>query len=280
MTKLGIPTSLLSVALLTIALATPTAHAGVGGSAAKIRAAAASGSTDAILAEVERAEHLVCAECVDVVTGLLDNETYEVREVAAWWFAKRPALKKQMIGQMTTDLAGDSIQVRNAADFLGTVKAYDVVPQLQATFARAGVDDDAQVHLVMAIGAMGDIRGDALLTLALADDGVAVRRAAVDTWRDLLNQKTATPIVGRLTDDDAVVRAKAATVVGAFKEASGRAQLEALATSDADPFVRRNAAWALGEIGQAASRTALTTASTDTSGIVRGVARASLAKLH
>lgn len=44
-------------------------------------------------------------------------------------------------------------------------------------------------------------------------------------------------------------------------------------------FARRNAAWALGKVGTAASRDALTTATADKSGLVRMVARASLASL-
>jgi HEAT repeat protein len=44
--------------------------------------------------------------------------------------------------------------------------------------------------------------------------------------------------------------------------------------------VRRNAAWALGQLGNAASRAALIQAASDNSGLVSGVAKASLAKLH
>ena len=56
-------------------------------------------------------------------------------------------------------------------------------------------------------------------------------------------------------------------------------QLEALVIGDADPIVRRNAAWALGKLGQTSSRQALTSASTDKSGLVRMTARAALASI-
>ena len=72
------------------------AYAGVGGSAEKIRSAVASGSVDAIVAEVERAEGLACDACVQIVTNLTEDSRYQVREVAAWWFAKRPALKDML----------------------------------------------------------------------------------------------------------------------------------------------------------------------------------------
>src|SRR5687768_13321294 len=76
-----------------------TASAGRGGSASRIKDAMNSGSVDAIVAEVERAERLTCPACVDPLMEMLDDERYAVREVAAWWFAKRPVLK----AQLTTD---------------------------------------------------------------------------------------------------------------------------------------------------------------------------------
>ena len=74
--------------------------------------------------------------------------------------------------------------------------------------------------------------------------------------------------------------AQAATVVGGMVEQSGRLALEGLVTSDPSASVRRNAAWALGQLGNAASRAALLQATSDNSGLVRGVAKAALASLH
>jgi HEAT repeat protein len=87
-------------------------------------------------------------------------------------------------------------------------------------------------------------------------------------------------VVPLLGDSDANVRAQAAAVIGGMREQGARATLEALVTSDPDPFVRRNAAWALGQLGNSASSAALLRATTDTSGLVRGVAKASLASLR
>src|SRR4051794_18475686 len=110
---------LLAVALT---LAATSSFAGKGGSNAKIVAAIQSGSTDAIVAEVERAEGLMCSECVQTITNLTEDSRFAVREVAAWWFAKRPALAKTMSEQMKGELvSGDSIHVRNAADFVGAI---------------------------------------------------------------------------------------------------------------------------------------------------------------
>jgi HEAT repeat protein len=106
-----------------------------------------------------------------------------------------------------------------------------------------------------------------------------VRAAAVIAWRDILGQLDVTPVEPLLVDVDPHVRAEAATVVGAYGDANARGTLEQLVVADADPTVRRNAAWALGQIGSAGSTAALTVASTDKSGLVRGVAKASLAQL-
>ena len=99
-------------------------------------------------------------------------------------------------------------------------------------------------------------------------------------WRDILGQQNAQPVVALLADRDANVRAQAAGVVGGMLEQSGRVALEGLVVSDPDSSVRRNAAWALGQLGNAASRAALVQASSDKSGLVRGVAKAALASLH
>jgi len=275
----NIGTQLAAVALV-LATAVGPAYAGKGGSAGLIRSAIQSGSVDAIIAEIERAESLMCGECVDLVAGLLDDERYEVREVAAWWFAKRPALKDAMAQQFVVELAsGDTIQTRNAADFLGRTKTYTALPALRVAIGRQ-LGAEAKVAIVRAVELMGHKDGVPVLTTALGDADATVRAAAVKAWREIRGQRTAAPIVPLLADPDAKVRAHAATVVGALREQSGRAQLEVIVTSDADPFARRNAAWALGRLGQAASREALTRATSDESGLVRMVAKAALASLR
>src|ERR1043165_9856483 len=116
MTMKNFAIKLAAVGLL--ALAPAAAFAGKGGSAAAIQSAVSSGSVDAITAEIERAESLVCDECIDTVTRLTEDSRFAVREVAAWWFAWRPALKDMLVTQFVADLPhGTTVQVRNAADF-------------------------------------------------------------------------------------------------------------------------------------------------------------------
>src|ERR1044071_8108979 len=134
MTMKNIALKVAAVGLLGLAsLAPSTAFAGKGGSAAAIQAAVASRSTDAIIAEIERAESLICEECIQTITGLTEDSRFAVREVAAWWFARRPALKEMLATQFLADLpTGTTIQVRNAADFLGRTRTFTALPQLGA----------------------------------------------------------------------------------------------------------------------------------------------------
>lgn len=275
----NIGTKIAAVAFLVLAPA--AAYAGKGGSAAAIQAAVRSTSTDAIIAEVERAEGLMCAECIQTLTNLTEDARYEVREVAAWWFAKRPALKDMLAAQFVGELPqGDTIKVRNAADFLGRTKTYTALPQLRAAIHRSDLGVEAKLALVRAAGFMAHTGGNEVLTTAMADADAGVRAAAVVAWPNVLGQKTAQPVVALLADRDAKVRSVAAGVIGGMVEQGARGTLEALVVQDPDSTVRRNAAWALGQLGNAASRAALLQATTDQSGLVRGVAKAALAGLH
>ncbi len=269
----------LAAAALVLCGAVP-AYAGVGGSAAKIENAIRSGSVDAIVAEVERAESLACGDCVQLVTNLTEDSRYAVREVAAWWFAKRPAMKNMLAEQFDRELlTGGTIKVRNAADFLGATMTYTSLPNLNAAIRR-DVGAEAKLAIVRAVETLHSNKGNPALSFAMADRDAGVRAAAARAWREIIDQTDASPVVGLLADADATVRAEAATVVGAMRAAAGRAGLEALVVSDGSPIVRRNAAWALGKIGHAASRDALVKASADASGLVRMTAKASLSQLR
>jgi HEAT repeat protein len=268
-------------AVAAFALAPSAAFAGKGGSAAAIAAAIRSSSVDAIIAEIERAEGLNCEDCVQLVTNLTEDSRFAVREVAAWWFAKRPAYRDLLAAQFASDLpSGDTLKVRNAADFLGATRSLTALPQLRAAIRRSELAVEARLALVRAVAAMAHTGGNEVLTTAMVDGDAGVRAAAAIAWRDVIGQNTAQPVVALLGDRDANVRAQAAGVVGGMTEQSARAALEALVVGDPDPFVRRNAAWALGQLGNAASRAALQRASGDASSVVRGVAKAALAGLR
>jgi HEAT repeat protein len=275
----NIGTQLAAVAVAFVTMATP-ALAGKGGSNADIQAAVSSGSVDSIIAAVERAESLSCEACVDTVLALTQDNRYKVREVAAWWFARRTSagtLAQQFVGELQSS---DSTQVRNAADFLGAATRYEALPALAAAYARGGLNVDARYAIVRAVGVLAHASGNAILAAGMKDADASVRALAVTAWRDVRGQTNAAPVEPLLGDSDAGVRAAAATVLGAYKDATVLGALEQLVVGDASPQVRRNAAWALGQIGSADATAALTQAAQDKSGLVRGVAKASLARLH
>ena len=272
---------LAAVAIAAGALGTASiATAGKGGSAALIQQAVASNSQDAIIAEVERTEGLICADCIATVTNLTADSRYEVREVAGWWFAKRPALAAKMAMQMEKDLTSDAVHVRNAADFLGSIRELKALPALRTAMASGNLDTDAKLALVRAAGVLAHVGGNPILEKGMVDSDAGVRKASIDAWRDVIHQTGDISVIeARLTDSDSAVRAHAATVVGAKHDVAARATLENLVVNDSDAYVRRNAAYALGKIGSVDSRAALELASGDQSGLVKNVAKAALASL-
>jgi len=256
------------------------AQAGVGGSAEKIRNAVQSGSQDAILAEVERAEYLTCPACVETMTDLLDDERPAVREVAAWWFARRPSVAQGFLDRSLTDLNGsDGRLARNAADFLGVFRNVKHIAPLSAALTSGKLSSEARAHVAAALGRIGNAQADTALAQAMSTGDAQVKTAAVQAWLAIREQKGAAPVIALIADGDAGVRAAAAGAVGELREATGRANLEA-ALGDTDAVVRRNAAWALGQLGQAASRPALEKASHDASPLVASTAKAALSQLH
>jgi len=257
------------------------ARAGVGGSASRIQNAVASGSQDAILAEVERAEYLMCPACVPVVTDLLDDDRPAVREVAAWWFARRPSVAQGFIDRSLTDLTGsDSRLARNGAEFLGVYRNVKYIPALSAAAARTDLSAEARAAAVTALGRIGNQGANGAIAAAMSDADPTVRVAALQAWTHVLYQKGAAAAVPLVADADANVRAAAAATLGEEHEAAGRVALEGALAKDASAVVRRNAAWALGRIGDAASRPALEAASNDPSPLVAMTAKAALSLLH
>lgn len=268
---------------VTVVLAlSAVAHAGRGGSEATIRSAVRSGNADAIIAALEQAENIPCSStCMTMVMELTENDDYRIREVAAWWFARRPAQKRELAERSLAELVtGDSTAARNAADILGTFGAAASIEPLATAYARDGLEEPARVAIVRALGRIGNTAGNPTLAAAFGDPSAAVRLEAIEAWRHMRRQDGAAPVAALVADADVSVRRAAAATVGFFRQADARAALETALTSDPDPAARRNAAWALGRIGDEASRDALTAAAADPSGLVRMTAKAALRQLR
>lgn len=266
------------ITFIVILLAAGAAQAGRGGSYRRITDAIGTNNADTIIAEVERAERLVCARCVGPMMELLDHGDYRVREVAAWWFARRPMLKSAITMQSLARLSGGDPQAAEyAADVLGTFRHPSVIPALQQAL-RSSYPAATKVAVVRALGTIADPAGKAAVVEALSDPSPETRAAAVTAYYELRGRREGDALVGLLTDGDAAVRREAIAVAGNLKTAAAREALEGLLANDPDALVRRNAAWALREIGDPASRPALErAAASDPIAYVRSVAKSGLA---
>ena len=265
----------LLAAAAVIAVASP-AFAGRGATRAEVAGTIRNGNADAIIAILEKAENMVSTtETIVLVEGLLGHQDYRVREVAAWWFARRPAHMTRLSQQARQTLAtADSVAIRNAADMLGTFRHPRAVTLLSQTATRGDISAEARRAAVRALGTIGHPAGASALASAMSDADAGVRLQAVLSWAEIRRQDHAVPVVELLDDGDAAVRRAAAGVIGKYREASARVKLEATLADDPDALVRRNAAYALGRIGDRASREALATAAdSDESSLVRAYAR-------
>jgi HEAT repeat protein len=270
------------LALVFALLASSTAFAGRGSSYGQVKGAIATGNADVIISELERAERLMCVACAEPVMELLDHDDYRIREVAAWWIARRPVLKAEVRDLATARLyADDGVLARNAADALGTFRHPGALPALRQATTRQDFPAMTRAAAVQAIGTIGAPEGRAAVVGAFADPAPEVRIAALRAYDALRGTADGVAVVPLLADADVEVRREAARTVGQAAPAAARVELERLLASDSDAFVRRNAAWSLGRVGDAASRPALEAAAlNDASSLVRSVAKASISRLR
>jgi HEAT repeat protein len=274
---------ILSIAVVALGLSfAGEAQAGRGSTYSQIRSAIQTGNADVITFELERAERIVCGACIEPVMGLLDSDDYRIREVAAWWFARRPAQKEELHDMAVARLyADDAVRARNAADWLGTFRHPKALPALAYAASRMDFPADTRAAAVRAMGTIGARSAEPAVVTSLSDPDAVVRLEAVRSYWALRGPRDGAPIAALVADADVLVRREAVAVVGHFRFAPARAALEQALASDPDALVRRNAAYALGKIGDVASRPALLAAMDgDSSSLVRGVAKGALANLR
>lgn len=258
------------------------AYAGRGGSPQAIQQAISANSVDAIKAELERAEFLVCAACVDLVTPLVDHPDVRVRQVAAWWLARR-AVSRQVQTAMITRLSQpDSTAALNAADVLGELHTVSSIAPLGAALSNPTFSGAARAEMAKALGTIGRPAGTPFLTAALSDGEPQVRSASLVALRTIRGNRDGSVAVALVGDGDAGVRAEAVTTLGMFKYSAAASALTSALVSDPSADVRKKAAWALGEIGapsSVAGATLQTAAASDPSPLVRSLSKAALTKL-
>ena len=257
-----------------------SAYAGRGGSLGKIQSAVESGSWDAIVAETERAEKLSCGGCGVIMQTLIDHPDYRVREVAAWWIAKRPGMRAKVRDLMINRLKTQSgVYARNAADVLGAFMNPEAVAPLGVALARTDLAPEARVAAVNALGFIAHKVAMPILDRAATDADANVRRAAVAVIRDVRDITSSQAARAAIADSDANVRFEAVMTVGRLRDVQARSALEG-ALRDGDARVRENAAWALGELGDRASYPALLAVRDgDASVVVRHIAAVAIRNL-
>jgi HEAT repeat protein len=257
-------------------------RAGTGGSPQAIQQAIAASSVDAIKAELERAEFLVCAACVDMVMPLVDHPDAGVRQVAAWWLSRRAVSRQLQVSMLNRLSQPDSTAALNAADVLAELHYVSSIPALGAALSNPVFSAAARAEMAKALGALGRAAGTPYLTSALADADPQVRAASVVALRSIRGNRDGSGAGALLGDPDENVRAEAATTIGMFKYMSAAAMLAGLVANDPSPTVRKKAAWALGEIAAPSSiagSALANAAANDASPFVRSLAHAALTKL-
>jgi HEAT repeat protein len=269
----------------------PEALAGRGSSLEAVRSAVESNSVDAIAAELERAERLLCPACIPVVEPLLDHQDAQVRRVATWWLARRGLASDLFIDAAHRLAQPDSVKARNAADVLGSLRNARAVEPLGAALNNPIFNGEARVAMASALGRIGELDAVPALTQALRAPEAPVRAAAAAALRELRGFVDPSPVLPLLADADMRTRAEAIDTIGAargraIEGAAGPAIARALAdavTRDASAEVRRKAAWALGEIGASeaiAGRALADAARKDKDASVRTLAAAAQGRLR
>jgi HEAT repeat protein len=280
-TNKSIKLAIAAVLGISMAAAGP-AHAGRGGSPGEIQLAIKSGSPDAIKAELERAEFLVCGVCVDMITPLIDSQDAGIRQVAAWWLARR-AVSRSISAQMIARLGQpNSTAARNAADVLGEFHNPSAIPALAAALSNPIYSGEARVAMAKALGTLNRPGSLAPLYGALGDSNAEVKAGALVALQSMSGVRDGRAVVPLLGDADANVRGEAAVTLGMFRTTAGASALVSALRGDPSATVRKHAAWALGEMHASAgvAGPALSQAvASDPSPFVRSLANAALTRL-
>src|SRR4051812_33202145 len=169
-----------------VGLGAGTARAGHNGSPALLKSAITSGSPDAIEAELEHTEYLVCAACSDMVVPLVDHLDYGVRKAAAWWIARRGIAHEVYVSMLGRLSQPDSTAARNAADVLGEIGYPSAVPALAAALSNPIFSGEARAAMAKALGSINRATAVPALVGALGASEPAVKASSLVALRSIL----------------------------------------------------------------------------------------------
>lgn len=218
-----------------------------------------SGSPSRLVGMLEYGERVECYSCIPLLEErLLTDGNSEVREIAAWWLARRPFGFASVYHDIRMVLEDDADPVRRAraAEALGNFAAPSGVTFLGAALTT-DTDSAVRVAAIHGIAEINSPEGLPFITAALGDSDAAVQAAALQMVTHVRFFDDYDAIIPLLAHGDSTMRRRAATVVGSLRVDAAVTALAAMLRGDTDIGARREAAWALGRIGGAAAETAL-----------------------
>lgn len=217
------------------------------------------GSPTLLTSMLEYGERVECHTCVPLLErGLLEDDDAGLREVAAWWLARRPFGFAAVYRDIRTVLETDADVTRRAraAEALGNFAEPVGVEHLGRAFTTDGASE-VRVAAIRGIARINAPEGLAYLSMALGDSDPAVQAAALMSLTRVNFFDDYDAIIPLLSHSDATMRRRAATVIGSFRVTAAVTALAAVLRGDTDTAARREAAWALGRIGGADASRAL-----------------------
>jgi len=249
----------------------------------RIKAVVASKSMSAIYETLEHGERVDCLDCIPAVQPLLYSSNPQTREIAAWWLRRRlfgvfgPGQPyEQNLNRLSSD--PDPNIRAYAADAVGEFLSSAGSDNL-ATAATKDADGNVRAHALSALARMND-DGTGAVGKAMADTDPRVRLAALAAAGRIHGFADAAKVQPLVTDQDPIIRRRAAEVLGTLHVKAAVPQLLAAAKSDADPQVRAAACHTLGRLGDASAKADLTAiAANDTDVFVRDMASMALLRL-
>ncbi len=152
---------------------------------------------------------------------LVDHADPGIRQVAAWWLARRGASREVRVEMLTRLSQPDSTAARNAADVLGEFHYVSSIPALAAALSNPIFSGEARAAMARALGNINRPAVIAPLTAALSDGDAQVKTGALLALRNVSGVRDGSAVVPLVADADAGVRAEAAITLGTLRRPAG-----------------------------------------------------------
>jgi HEAT repeat protein len=233
-----------------------------------------------LVALLEYGERVECHACVPLLQrAVLEHRDPEVRRISAWWLRHRIFALAPIMAQMQDVLASDASATRRARAAMALGEFMDPAAFTPLRDAAMG-DGDSGVRAaaVTALGRLNHSGANPILSVALRDAAVEVRRAAISQVLVVNFFRDHDALLSSLVDTDDEIRMRSARLLGTFRVAEAVPALQGMLETDTNERVRQAAAWALGRIGGESARGALRAAATaESSSLVQNAIEVALA---